>query len=351
MFARPTIQSRTATQRRRERLGMASAVPLPSSPRVPTPPPLPASPRVPTPPMVAIATPPPPERLPVPSFASLMRVYPERDIPRGTEEALDTGDIIEDGELMTDFNQEYANGRYYRRPTYLNLIRNTTRNPYTRQPITNVENYHARLIGSGVCPICEIKVGGNVQMSHRNELLAFKNYLHHRQQRMLGDGSRVYFGSGKHSPQQLKKLREAILRVTDDIDAKWKELEEITRYLENLTDYEAHVGDYEEGRNLSPAERNLFTRKFEPANKKKEAIEKKLSQMIDTQTTLAKGIEAEEKLRDEERQVIAMPEPPPIPPRRSPIMPPPPRGSPFLSRIPPPPPSAPRLVAPPPRRR
>ena len=161
MFGRPKVQYKTATQRRNERLARERAAtlpPLPASPRVPTPPSLPASPRVPTPPIVAVANPPPPQRLPVPSFASLRRVYPERDIPRGAEEALDTGHVIEDGELMTDFNQEYANGRYYRRPTFLELLKNTDKNPYTRGKFKDWENYHARLVGSGICPICLYKV-------------------------------------------------------------------------------------------------------------------------------------------------------------------------------------------------
>lgn len=361
MFGRPKIEHKTATQRRNERLArerVASLPPLPASPRVPTPPSLPASPRVPTPPIVAIAKPSPPTRLPVPSFASLMRVYHERDIPRGSEEALHTGHIIEDGELMTDFNREYDAGRYYTRPTFLELLKTSDKNPYTRGKFKDWANYHARLIGSGICPFCEIKVGGNVQMSYHKELKAFKNYLHHRQQRMLsGGGSGMYFGSGKHSPSQLKKLREAILRVTDDIDAGWRELAQQVEKLEPYAWAEGTGDTYYDP--LSPSQRKALVKIVEPAMKKKEDLEKKIYQMIDTQTTLAKGIEEEQKLRDEEqklrdeeKRMIEMPEPPAAPPRRSPVMPPPPRGSPFLSRIPPPPPTAPRIApSPPPRKR
>jgi len=67
------------------------------------------------------------------------------EIPEGKENSI-TGEKIQNGDNLVDFEGESGFGRYYFESTYHDIMRATKQNPYTRNPIVNARYHTAKII-------------------------------------------------------------------------------------------------------------------------------------------------------------------------------------------------------------
>ena len=68
----------------------------------------------------------------------------ERNIPTGSETEI-TYEEIKNGDVLVDFNKEYAHKRYYDHETVSKL----KSNPHTREPIGKKTVYTAKIVAGG----------------------------------------------------------------------------------------------------------------------------------------------------------------------------------------------------------
>ena len=80
-------------------------------------------------------------------ITSIRRNGKIRPIPAGSTAEI-SFENIHPGELMTNFHNEYAHGRYYRKENVLKMMQYNPINPQTREPIVNYQHYIASIDGN-----------------------------------------------------------------------------------------------------------------------------------------------------------------------------------------------------------